>query len=171
MSPLLKTGISAIFFQIQWWLCVFSGIEHHEQYAYWIAFALFLLHLFYQPITRPMRLFFLTLLSCGVANDTLLMQLGVFKFSFQGDLIPVWLMVLWACFSAWFLHAQWLNQRLIVILCLFCIGGTGSYYVAARLHALTFLMPLNHSLMMMALDWFCLGLLFFLITRCLGRKV
>lgn len=171
MSPLLKQGIYVIFFQIQWWLCVLSGIEHHEQYAYWIAFILFLLNLFYQPITRPMILFFLILFGCGVANDTLLIQLGVFKVSFQGYLIPVWLIVLWACFSTWFLHAQWLNQRLIVIVCLFSIGGTGSYYFADRVHALTFLMPLNQSLMMMALDWFCLGLLFFLIARCLGRDV
>ncbi|HBI21712.1 MAG TPA: hypothetical protein DDY37_03860 [Legionella sp.] len=165
MSAFLKTGIYVIFFQIQWWLCVFSGIEHHEQYTYWIALALFFLNLFYQPITRPMRLSFLILLICGITNDTLLMQLGVFKFSVQGYLIPVWLMVLWACFSAWFLHAQWLNQRLIVILCLFFIGGTGSYYFAARIHALTFLMPLNHSLVIMALDWFFLGLLFFLVAR------
>ena len=169
MSPLLKTGIEVIFFQIQWWLCVFSGIDDRGQYAYWIALLLFVVHLFFQPMTRRMQLCFLTLFSCGVANDTLLMQLGVFNFSFQGDLIPVWLMVLWACFSAWFLHAQWLNQRLIVILCLFFIGGTGSYYVAARIHALTFVMPLDHSLMIMALDWFCLGWLFFLIAKCLGR--
>ena len=129
MRPSLIMGISVIVFQIQWWLCIFSGIYQHAQYAYWVAFALFLIN-------------------------------------FQGALIPVWLMILWACFSAWFLHAQWLNQRLIVILCLFSICGTGSYYCAARLHALTFLMPLNYSLMIMALDWFCLGVLFFIIVRC-----
>ncbi|NDH66803.1 MAG: DUF2878 domain-containing protein [Gammaproteobacteria bacterium] len=166
MRPSLIMGISVIVFQIQWWLCIFSGIYQHAQYAYGVAFALFLINLLYQPITRPMLLFFLILFSCGVANDTLLMQLKVLGFSFQGALIPVWLMILWACFSAWFLHAQWLNQRLIVILCLFSICGTGSYYCAARLHALTFLMPLNYSLMIMALDWFCLGVLFFIIVRC-----
>lgn len=166
MSPMIKKGISIIVFQIQWWLCVLSGIEHHGQYAYLIAGALFLLTLLYQPITRPMLVVFLMLLSCGVVNDTMLMQLGVFTFSFKGYLIPIWLMVLWACFSAWFLHAQWLNQRLISVLCLFSIGGAGSYYFADRLHALTFLMPLNRSLIMMALDWLCLGLVFFLIVRC-----
>jgi hypothetical protein len=165
MIPFIKTGISVIIFQIQWWLCIFSGIEHHGQYAYCIALSLFFLNLLYQPITRPMLLFFLILFSCGVANDTLLMQLGVFKFSFQGYLIPTWLMVLWACFSGWFIHAQWLNQRLFAVVSLFTIGGAGSYYFAARLHALTFLMSLNHTLVIMTLDWFCLGLLFFLIMR------
>ena len=169
MSSLQKTGISFIIFQIQWWLCVFSGIENNRQYAYWVACALFFLNSLYQPIKRLTLLFFLILFISGVANDTLLMQLGVFKFSFQSHLIPTWLMVLWACFSGWFIHAQWLNQQFFLVLSLFPICGAGSYYFAARLHALTFLMPLNHFLTIMALDWLCLGMLFFSVVAISSR--
>lgn len=165
MNAFIKTVLPVVVFQIQWWLCI-SSSNDNAQYGYCLAFVIFLLHLFYQPLTRPMLLFFLLLLSGGIMNDTMLMQIGVFKFPlYIGQLIPAWLMVLWVCFSAWFLHAQWLNQKLPVVLCLFSIGGAGSYYLAVKLNALIFLMPTNRALMVLCIDWFCLGLVFFLIVR------
>ena len=113
-----------------------------------------------------MLLFFLILLSCGIMNDTMLMQIGVLRFHLHmGHLIPAWLMVLWVCFSAWFLHAQWLNQRLPGVLCLFSIGGAASYYFAFKLNALIFLIPTHRALMILCIDWFYLGLVFFLTVR------
>lgn len=165
MNLFIKTLLPFVVFQIQWWLCILSSIEH-AQYGYCGAVIIFLLNLLYQPLTRPMLLFFPILLICGLINDTILMQLGVFKFSSHlGHLIPNWLVVLWICFSAWFLHAKWLNQRLLPVLCLFSIGGTCSYYFAVRLNALTFLVQTNRALMILAFDWFFLGLVFFLTVR------
>ncbi len=165
MKSFIKTLLPVVVFQIQWWLCILSTTEH-AQYGYCVAAIIFLLNLFYQPLTRSMWLFFLLLLSGGIINDTILMQINVFRFSLHmGYFIPAWLMVLWGCFSAWFLHAQWLNQRLFPVLCLFSIGGAGSYYFASKLNALTFLVPTNRALMIMFFDWFCLALFFFLIVR------
>ncbi|PJD93516.1 MAG: hypothetical protein CK423_07100 [Legionella sp.] len=165
MNSFIKTLLPVIVFQIQWWLCILSSNEH-AQYGYCVAVIIFLLNLYYQPLTRPMSLFFLLLLSCGIMNDTMLMQIGVFTFSFpMGHFIPAWLMVLWVCFSAWFLHAKWLNQRLLSVLCLFSIGGSGSYYFAVKLNALIFSIPTNRALIILSIDWFCLGLVFFLTVR------
>jgi hypothetical protein len=168
MNSYIKTLLSIVVFQIQWWLCILSSNEH-VKYGYYLAFIIFLLNVRYQPLTQPMLLGFLLLLSGGIINDTMLMQIGVFGFAFHvGHVIPAWLMVLWVCFSAWFLHAQWLNQRLLCVLCLFPIGGAGSYYFAAKLNALTFLIPTNRALMILCMDWFCLGLFFVLIVRWSG---
>jgi hypothetical protein len=165
MKASIKTLLPFVVFQIQWWLCILSS-NGHAPYGYGLALIIFLLHLLYQPLTRPMLLFFLLLLSCGIMNDSLLMQIGVFSFSFpMGHLIPAWLMVLWVCFSAWFLHAKWLNQRLLAVLCFFSIGGAGSYYFAVKLNALVFLIPTNRALMILCMDWFYLGLVFFLSVR------
>ncbi len=165
MNSFIKTLLPFVVFQIQWWLCILSS-HHHTQYGYGLAVMIFLLNLFYQPITRPMLLFFLLLSSWGIINDTMLMQIGVFGFPLHmGHLIPAWLMVLWVCFSAWFLHAQWLNQRLSSVLCLFSIGGAGSYYGAVKLNALIFLIPTNRALMILFMDWFYLGLVFFLTVK------
>ena len=165
MNSFIKTLLPFVVFQAQWWLCILSSNDR-AQHGYCLAVVIFLLNLFYQPLTRPMLLFFLILLSCGVMNDTMLLQIGVFSFpSHMGHFIPVWLMVLWVCFSAWFLHAEWLNQRLTCVLCLLSIGGAGSYYFAFKLNALIFLIPTNLALMMLCIDWFYLGLVFFLTVR------
>lgn len=165
MNSFIKTLLPFLVFQIQWWLCVSSG-DGNVQYGYCLAAVIFVLNLFYQPLTRPMLLFFLILLSCGIMNDTILIQIGVFRFPFHpGHFIPAWLMVLWVCFSAWFLHAQWLNQQLSSVLCLFSIGGAGSYYFAVKLNALIFVIPTNLALMILCIDWFYLGLVFFLTAR------
>ena len=101
-------------------------------------------------------------------NDTILLQIGVFRFPYHtGHLIPAWLMVLWVCFSAWFLNAHRLNQQLPGILCLFSVGGAGSYYFAVKLNALIFLIPTHRALMILCIDWFCLGIAYFLTVRCL----
>ena len=165
MNSLIKTLLTFVLFQVQWWLCILSSNDN-VQYGYCFAAVIFLLNLFYQPLTRHMLLFFLLLLIYGIMNDTIMMHIGVFRFPFyMGHLIPAWLMVLWVCFSAWFLNAQWLNQQLPGILCLFSIGGAGSYYFAANLDALIFLIPTNRALMMLCIDWFFLGLVFFLTVR------
>jgi hypothetical protein len=165
MNSYIKTLLAFVVFQVQWWLCILSSNEH-VKYGYYLAFIIFLLNLRYQPLTRPMLLGFLLLLSVGIINDTMLMQIGVFGFPFHiGQVIPAWLMVLWVCFSAWFLHAQWLNQRFVSVLWLFSIGGAGSYYFAAKLNALIFLIPTSHALMILCMAWLYLGLLFFFIVR------
>lgn len=170
MNSYIKTLLPIVVFQIQWWLCILSSAEH-TKYGYCVAAIIFLFNLFYQPLTRHMLFFFVLLLSCGITNDSILMHIGVFGFSYHtGFLIPNWLVVLWLCFCAWFLHAQWLNQRLLTLLCLFSIGGAGSYYFAVKLDALTLLMSTNCALIILFFDWFCLGLTFFLIVRWMRAR-
>ena len=165
MNTFIKTLLPFVIFQAQWWLCIISN-NYNEQYGYCFAAIIFLLNLFYQPLTKSMLLFLLILSGFGIINDTILLKLGVFRFAGYMDyLIPAWLMVLWFCFCAWFINAKWLNLKLSCVLFLFAIGGPGSYYLAFKLNALIFLIPTNTVLTILCMDWFYLGLIFFLVVR------
>ncbi len=153
---------SLLLFQLQWWLCISSG---RTDYALWgiLAFLLAMGGLIIQCRSFVKLGFVLLLTVMGVLHDTLLMVLHVLSFRQASLLLPLWLMVLWFCFSCWFIFADWLNQRYLAVALLFSFGGAGSYYFGTRLGIMMVPQPAYFALI--GLGWGCLGLIFVYLIR------
>lgn len=148
--------LGIIIFQFQWWLCVLHN-HAYLHYGYILAFISALLALFlkHYPSHFYKKILFVTgLASIGIANDMLLAFFKIFEFP------DLWLATLWFCFAAWFFEAAWINQKRLLCAIAFMIAGPLSYLAGAKLGGLVFLQFTPEIFILLALDWFVLGLVF-----------
>jgi hypothetical protein len=144
-----------LLFQFQWWLCVLHNYPYFY-YGYILAISSAVLSLFlkYHSPFHKKILFATGLASIGMGNDILLAYLKIF------ELPGLWLAALWFCFAAWFVEAEWINQKRLLCTVSFMILGPLSYIAGAKLNALVFLAFSYKTLFLLALDWLMLGLVF-----------
>lgn len=161
--------IDFILFQIQWFLCVLN-INNSFLYALGILLAQIIFLISQKKYLILLIVLILSLV--GILLDTLLMYMGVlvfptWKYNF---IIPDWLVVLWFCFSLWYVRADYINQKLLLYTILCAIFGPLSYYVGMKLGALIFGISLIKGLMVISFNWLILGILFVTIYKILLKK-
>ncbi|WP_299203863.1 DUF2878 domain-containing protein [uncultured Amphritea sp.] len=164
----MQSGLSQKFwinftgFQLAWW-CAILLTSHSLP----ILVTLLTCHICFHR--SPVNEFFV-LLFCGLTGfgvDLLLTAAGVFTFG--SDLFPpLWLLLLWFCFSATlkqslgYFHGRWLIASL-------CGGVSASltYIAAAKLGAVTITLSFGAGFMLLMLVWMALfPLLLWLSAQC-----
>ena len=150
--------IDLVVFQLEWWLCVLSG---NQTIPYGYIFAAFLLiktryRAFY---SLHFSLEWLLLTAIGLLTDIIMIHSGVYQFPpAQGLILPYWLMVLWMCFAAWFISAEWINHRALLMSGLAAIGGVGAYNLGHTLGSIQFNQTNALTSMYLTVVWAVLGL-------------
>lgn len=121
-------------FQLAWWLCILMGND-----ALWLIVALLVLH--FAGHRKP-GVECLVVTSCaalGFAVDTFLTLYGVFIFSSEQSLPPLWLFLLWFAFSATLRQGlAWFSGRYLISALAGSLAGTLTYLAAGRLGAVSF---------------------------------
>lgn len=168
-----ETIRGAIFFNLAWWLCVLSGTFNAFSHpllihVYLLALALSLVYCRIGNFSLKEVLFGCFLSILGALSDNFWIGFDYFHFSTHLIFItgiPYWLLVLWLSFSLWFIKAYWLNQSFINTLIFFFFGGPISYYAAYKLNAVFFAGNFYVTMVWIAVTWFLLGVLFFVLTQ------
>ena len=123
--------VNALAFQLCWFACVLGG-----SYAALLAVGLFAL--WHLPGTRKPEWLLLTMVTlCGLLWDTLLMHLGVIRFTQPQLLIPLWLVLLWLAFAMTLWHSlAWCSRRLWLAAPCGAVAAPLSYSAGSQLGAL-----------------------------------
>lgn len=156
MPNWLGVLLNTLLFEIQWVLCVMSGLSVTWCQNYWAALVLLIVPCWRKSWIYLALVLGLTLI--GIVSDALLIRQHVIHYT-DGH-IPFWLMALWLCFSCWFANASWLHHNYRLAPVFFAIGGAGSYYIAHHMGALMIEPPMMKHVLIIGLDWGLLGLIF-----------
>lgn len=136
-------------FQLAWWLAVVWG-----SVTWPVLLLLVALHLFFhtKPITEAKLI---SAAAClGFTLDSLLMYLGVFVFSPESFLPPLWLAILWCCFAATLNQGlSWFSNKLLAAAVIGAIAGPLSYLAGEQLGAVSFGQPLWLTLWLLVVTW------------------
>ena len=168
-----ETILGVIFFDLAWWLCVLSGalnsLNHPVlAHVYLLALALSFFYCRICNFSLKEMLFGFILSTVGALSDSLLIWFDYFHFSTHLISItglPYWLLVLWFSFSLWFIKTDWLNRSYKNTVIFFFFGGPIGYYGAYKLNALFFSGNFYVVMTLIALTWFLLGTLFFILSQ------
>lgn len=147
---MLKQIANAVLFQAGWFACVLGGN------SYWllIPVAVLLIHLLWISSWAAEGKLLLWITALGTVLDSTLMLLGVFDFSSQGLLIPLWLILLWAVLGTTLRHClAWTAKPLWRASLLGAIGGPMSYYAGSQLAGVQLPLGLWPSMSLLAVLW------------------
>lgn len=142
--------INLIFFQVAWFLAAWFTDDA-------AAFLLLLLccHFVLSP-TKQLDLKVLCGAILGIVADQILITTTVFNTN--SSLVPVWLILLWACFAISLNHSlAWLKKLSLKKVALIgALAGPSSYYAALKFEALSTSLDLSYFLICLSLVWACL---------------
>ncbi|OED44647.1 hypothetical protein AB833_01290 [Chromatiales bacterium (ex Bugula neritina AB1)] len=130
MSPLQKTILNGVMFNITWLVCVLGG----NAVAIVATTILIVFHL--TAISRDKREFFLI---TGVALFGVMVESGLLAFSVlqspESSLLPPpWLVALWAAFATTLNHSiRWFQNNFTIAYVVGAIAGPLSYLTGTRL--------------------------------------
>lgn len=117
-------------FQLAWWCAILLG-----NHGVMILSVLLVFHFVYHQTPKAEMAFVFSAGILGYLLDTLLTLQGVFVFSESG-LPPVWLLLLWFCFSATLRQSlSFFQSRLWLAGSMGGVSGALTYLAAARLGA------------------------------------
>ncbi|MFC0227512.1 DUF2878 domain-containing protein [Serratia aquatilis] len=89
----------------------------------------------------------------GTMMDALWCYVGAFEFAGQNG-VPLWMISLWLTFSCWW---YWLLSKIkvspVLLALLGAVSGPLAYLIGWRLGAMTWLMPVEAVLLLLALGW------------------
>lgn len=145
----IKLIANAVLFQLGWFAAVLGGS------SWWLLIPLGVLLLHFSWISSwaaegklVMSVFF-----AGAALDSFLLQMGVFAFPAESDLVPLWLALLWALLATTLNHCLAWSQRWWLAAPLGAISAPLSYLAGATLAGVSF--PLGHwpTLLLLAAIW------------------
>lgn len=150
MSRRLRLLANALLFQLAWFACVFGA---QRPWLLLIAVGCVAVHLAWVSQPGEWRVL-LAVAACGWVLDSVLLQLGLFRFSGASPLLPLWLALLWLCFAStlryslnWTARSWWLGSVLGAI------GGPLSYLGGARLADVGLPLGTTVSMLMLAAIW------------------
>lgn len=142
--------INALVFQIGWLVCVIGG----DRWALTVGLALLAVHWLW--VSRDHREWAVIALGAlfGIAVDTLLHALQLFRFAEVTTGVPWWLAVLWLLFMTTLNHSLAILQRHPPwALLLGAIGGPASYYAGVQFGAAQFGLSPQMALLLLAAVW------------------
>jgi hypothetical protein len=140
MSPIARKTVNFIVYQVTWLAGVIAAAHGQAALGSLAVAAAIALHLWLAPQRAPeMRLVAVALL-VGLAWESLLVSLGLFRYSsgvFAAGLAPYWILALWAQFATTLnLSLAWLKGRPFVGVVFGLLGGPLAYYAGYKLGAL-----------------------------------
>ncbi len=101
----------------------------------------------------------------GLLSDATLSHSGVYQFA-GGDLLPIWLILLWAGFASIITRSlRFLNRNLGLAALFGAFGGPSSYFAGHRFGGVEFGYELMPTLLIIGFVWACLLPLFFFLAR------
>jgi len=154
-------------FQIAWFMSI-----HWKEQSILPLIAIILLHFALSQHRRRdwLTLALITIVGSFVDMTAAYANLFVFE---SGQLLPIWLILLWANFSltfhysmSWLMHLHTLLQSLLG-----GIFGTASYFAAFKLGAVDYPMPMSFTLFFMIVIWSINLPVFVLIAEATQGKV
>lgn len=157
--------INAIGFQICW-----LGLVYWGDVFIPIATLFLICHLMLISKKQHEVILIITILFMGSIVDYILAKLGLFIF-LSSTGIPLWLMVLWACFAATIRHSLSFLKKSILLQVI--IGGLIaplSYIAGAKLNAVILPYSLLFTYLILSIFWAVLMVLFFQIEVLLSVK-
>ncbi|MDR7054813.1 hypothetical protein J2W70_002175 [Pseudomonas koreensis] len=153
---------NAVLFQLGWLACVLGGN------SLWVLLALaaLVIHLRWISSWAAEGRLILCVVIVGTAVDSVLRQLGVFRFADASPLIPLWLMLLWALLATTLRHClAWSARPWWLASALGAVGGALSYYGGGRLAGVQFPYGEVSTLIVIGLLWAGLFPLLHLMAR------
>lgn len=142
--------VNALLFQVGWLICVIGG----DAWALTVGIALLVAH--WQWVSRDRREWAVIALGAllGIAVDTLLHALQLFRFTEVTTGVPWWLAVLWLLFMTTLNHSLAILQRYpLWALLLGAVAGPASYYAGVQLGAAQFGLSSQTALALLAVVW------------------
>ncbi|KIF59943.1 membrane protein [Pseudomonas fluorescens] len=153
---------NAVLFQLGWLACVLGGN------SLWLllAVAALVIHLRWISSWAAEGRLILCIVIVGTTMDSVLRQLGVFRFADASPLIPLWLMLLWALLATTLRHClAWSARPWWLASALGAVGGALSYYGGGRLAGVQFPYGEVSTLIVIGLLWAGLFPLLHLMAR------
>jgi hypothetical protein len=132
---MLERLANAALFQLGWFACVMGGN------SLWllVPLAALVVHLLWISNWAEEGRLILSVVILGTAVDSLLRWLGIFEFSDDSPLIPLWLMLLWALLATTLRHClSWTARPWWRASVLGAAGGPLSYYAGGQLAGVQF---------------------------------
>lgn len=157
--------VNIIGFQICW-----LGLVYWGNVFVPIAALLLICHLVLLSKKQNEAILIITILLIGSIVDFILVKLGLFIFS-PSTGIPLWLMVLWACFAATLRHSlRFLKKSILLQLIIGSLVAPLSYIAGEKLGAVAFPYSLLFTYFILSILWGLLMVLFFQIEDLLFAK-
>jgi hypothetical protein len=138
--------LNIIGFQLCWIACVIGGNLWAS-----LCVSLFMFWHWCQLKTGELWLI-ITITLVGTLFDSLLLNLDLLTFpSYEGPLIPLWLILLWTAFSATLYHSMaWLLKKPLLAATLGAVAAPWSYYAGSLFDAVQLTSP---ALLLIASAW------------------
>ncbi len=138
--------LNIIGFQLCWIACVIGGNLWAS-----LCVSLFMFWHWWQLKTGELWLI-ITITLGGTLFDSLLLNLDLLTFpSYEGPLIPLWLILLWTAFSATLYHSMaWLLKKPLLAAALGAVAAPWSYYAGSLFDAVQLTSP---ALLLIASAW------------------
>ena len=160
-SPRQFNWINLVWFQLVW----FSAVYFTSQAQFYLLLSLFC-HFYLTPSRRHDLWVMSSITLLGASCDALLTHAGVMLFP-GGVILPIWLLLLWAHFALALNHGMsWLKHFPVYLQAVFGgIFGPLSYYLGYKLGAVFFPLPMQSTLSVLFVIWFCLLPVYLIATR------
>ena len=154
-------------FQIAWFMAI-----HWKEQSLLPLIAIILLHFALSKHRRRDWLTFALITIVGSFVDMTATYANLFAFE-SGQLLPVWLILLWANFSLTFHYSMRWLMRLPTLFQSLVGGvfGTASYFAAFKFGAVDYPMPMSFTLFFMIVIWSINLPVFVLIAEAIQGKV
>lgn len=145
-----KLIANALLFQLGWLVCVFAGDSP------WLLIVAVIIgvHLLWLSSWAAEGKLLLSVFLAGSALDSFLLNLGVFDFGEERQLIPLWLALLWLLLASTLNHClAWTAQPWWRGSILGALGAPLSYYGGAKIAGVTLPLGTWQTLAILALVW------------------
>ncbi|WP_339650243.1 DUF2878 domain-containing protein [Halopseudomonas pelagia] len=146
----VKLIANALLFQAGWFACVLGGTSG------WllIPLAALIIHFTWISSWAAEGKLVVSVMLAGTAVDSFLLQMGVFSFSGDPLLAPLWLVLLWAMLGTTLNHCLAWSAKPVWRACLLgAIAGPLSYFAGASLADVGLPLGTQTSLIILALCW------------------
>lgn len=146
----VKLIANALLFQAGWFACVLGGT------SWWllVPVAALIVHFTWISSWAAEGKLVVSVMLAGTALDSFLLQMGVFRFSADAVLAPLWLALLWAILGTTLNHCLAWSAKPVWLACVLgAVAGPLSYFAGARLADVGLPLGTLTSAIILALCW------------------
>ncbi|KAA0692381.1 DUF2878 domain-containing protein [Halopseudomonas laoshanensis] len=146
----VKLIANALLFQAGWFACVLGGT------SVWllVPLAALIVHFTWISSWAAEGKLVVSVMLAGAALDSFLLQMGVFQFTGEPLLAPLWLVLLWAMLGTTLNHClAWSAKPLWMACVLGAIAGPFSYFAGAALAEVRLPLGTQLSAVILAICW------------------
>jgi len=140
MNLTTRKAVNFIVYQVAWFNGVIAAAHDRAALGSTVVAAAVAFHLWHAPRRAPELRLVVAALLAGLAWESLLVSLGLFRYgsgNFVAGLAPYWILALWAQFATTLnLSLAWLKGRALLAATFGAIGGPLAFWAGVRLGAL-----------------------------------